>query len=203
MRPHSRRPWSVGGESAVRFAAERKHPRKATPWGFFPTLLSVIPEAIESGRWRDGTIDFVGSTEGASVLPPSRGPSLQATDSELPKWLRWGIHKVKRALYAGGKLTASAEHSLHGADTNSRRHVCLRHASNISLAREAYISSGGDVSENTSPPAQHSSPAYQDNSNDSFSEFQRHFQPTALNILLSNSNNGSHGREERLHHHPR
>lgn len=35
------------------------------------------------------------------------------------------------------------------------------------------------------------------------SEFHRHSQPTALNTLLSNSNNGSHGREEGLHHHPR
>ena len=49
-------------------------------------------------------IDFVCNI----FVSPSMRLCSQATD---PMWLRWGIHKVKRALYAGGKLSAPAEHS--------------------------------------------------------------------------------------------
>jgi hypothetical protein len=81
-------------------------------------------EVWESGQEARSQIDFVCSI----FASPNMRLCLQATD---PMWLRWGIHKFKRALYAGGKLSAPAEHSnvppcLQLSSTCLRR-PCLEH----------------------------------------------------------------------------
>ena len=60
----------------------------------------VWERRLEARPHIDFVLSIYNETKSASVLTPP-----------TQMWLRWRIYKVKRARYAGGKLSAPAEHS--------------------------------------------------------------------------------------------
>jgi hypothetical protein len=122
---------SVGGEEAV---VSKHNPRKATPWG------RRDPRYGSLGKRRDRklTLSVASSPRRTCVCaykPPTQcGYAGQYTRSSV------------RFMLAENSLRRRNTRMYHPA-SNSRRHVCVDHVSNISSAREAYISSGGDASE--------------------------------------------------------
>jgi hypothetical protein len=120
-----------------------KHPRKTTPWG---------GDRVWVGWSHDDTLTlFAAPTTSRTCvcalaqrwpMPASLRPKVATLCNKVRTQGQTCALCRRKTFCVGGTLDALDSRQLSG-------HVCVRYASNIALARVAYISHGGDASEST------------------------------------------------------